>query len=254
MHVGGVWHDSFICHTHDTSRSYVTWLICSWHDSFVRDMTHLFVTWLICTWDDSSTHDMTHLYRSRDSFICDTCKMPHSCVTWLIHTSRDSFMCAPPSNNMTRCIGSLILIGHFQQKWPIFSGSFVGNNLQLRESYIWCHFAHDWAGARDIWTRYICDMSRMDVSCRIWMSHVTHKRVMSHMNVKCHIYLGMSHITRKRVMSHMNVLRQISHSGDLIFMCEMSHVSFIYVWNESCHIWTCYVRYQISWVSHVTHK
>jgi len=34
-----------------------------------------------------------------------------------------------------RLIGSLIFIGHCPQKWPIFNGSFVENDLQLRGSY-----------------------------------------------------------------------------------------------------------------------
>ena len=34
-----------------------------------------------------------------------------------------------------RLIGSLIFIGHFPQKWHIFSGSFVENDLELRGFY-----------------------------------------------------------------------------------------------------------------------
>ena len=34
-----------------------------------------------------------------------------------------------------RLVGSLIFIGHFPQKRPMFNGSFVENDLQLRGSY-----------------------------------------------------------------------------------------------------------------------
>jgi len=66
------WCDSFIRYT---THSYVTRLIHTWHDSFMCDVTHSYVTWLVHKWPDSFIRDMTH---------------PH--VTWLFHMWPDSFI------------------------------------------------------------------------------------------------------------------------------------------------------------------
>ena len=134
-----VWDDSFICvtcliHACDMPHS------CVWHDSSIRGHeSFTCVTWFVhvcsmiihvCGISPSSVwHDSTH--------VCDMTH-PNTSIrvrTWITHPQHDSFIRDLLTTEWRRLIGSHIFIDHFPQKWPIFSGSFVENDMQLRGSY-----------------------------------------------------------------------------------------------------------------------
>ena len=65
------------------------------------------------------------------------CTTTQYALHWYTHSFLPVNMCwwVCVCRGWQRLTGSLTIIGHFLQKWPIFSGSFVENNLQLRGSY-----------------------------------------------------------------------------------------------------------------------
>jgi len=90
------------------------------------------------------------------------------------------------------------------------------------------------------------EMSHMNESCPIWMSHVSHEWVMSHTNDSCFIFHGnescpiwMSHVPYAWVMSHMPV---ISHGNEWCPM-SISHewVTCLARMSQVSIIWPCLI-------------
>jgi len=124
---------------------------CIWEEvweSRTRDISHeldVLVTHSVrCVGHDQCRcMACTHVYSIYD----ETCDMSHELEigdtdqryksrTGYFHIWRDRwYESRIRDTGWRRPIGSHIFIGHFSQEWPIFSGCFVENDLQLRGSY-----------------------------------------------------------------------------------------------------------------------
>jgi len=136
----------FVMRCHSYSTHFVIWwviIVSSWmiESQCLENVMwqHLYMTyWCVCDrWpqcefvDDRSPvpcwsrHCSGASPRFRIALYCSVC--------FLDDFVNDSSLAC--DTGWRRLIGSLICIGHFPQKSPIFSGSFVENDVQLRGSY-----------------------------------------------------------------------------------------------------------------------
>jgi len=132
-------------------------------------------------------------------------------MSHIIHVSHDSFVCS---------------MSYLYEIWLIHV------RHMKYDSFMWdiwnmTHSCETWL------IRMSCEMSHMNESCFIWMSHVSYERVMSMVGLA-------ADVMNKRPTTQLVSLCQLTHVNVSFHKYEwvMSHM------NESCLIWTSHVYYR----------
>jgi len=254
--------------------------------SHMNESCHIWMSHVTYEWVMSHMNESCHIWMSHH--------MKESCHIWMSHVTYEwvmSHMNEPCHVILSQVSQALVLsnivicISQMPYEWVM---SRKKESCHVRKS----HVTYEWVRFHKHWC-YQTSYCPMDESIPTWMtwmrhvawrSHVTHKRVMSHTDESCHMW--MNHVTQAQVLQNIalwmsqltktttmddSITIRISHvtywevvsrtneschaSTDAIMHCpidewcdiEISHDTCEWVtshMNESCHIWMSHVTYK----------